>query len=69
MVPTLVPVLTPVVGIAGVEAAGLAGAEPAPEGVAALLVWANAEIVNSTAAARKSRKHLLFIGSVELLGT
>jgi hypothetical protein len=59
MVPTLVPVLVPVGAAA---AAGL-------EGVAALLVWANAEIVRITALARKSRKNLLVIGSVVLLGT
>jgi hypothetical protein len=37
--------------------------------VAALPVWANAENVNVTAAARRIRRSLLFIGSVELLGT
>ncbi len=67
IVPTLVPVPAPVV--AGVEAAGVAGAAAEPDGVAALPVWANAEIVNVTAAARSTRKNLLFIGSLELLGT
>jgi hypothetical protein len=61
MAPTLVPVLG-AGAAAGDEAAGLAG-------VAALPVWANAEIVKLTAQARKTRKNLLVIGSVELLGT
>jgi hypothetical protein len=61
MVPTLVPVLGPVV-VAGDEAAGLTG-------VAALPVWANAENVKVTAMARRTRRNLLVIGSVELLGT
>jgi hypothetical protein len=65
MVPTL---LVPVV-VAGAVAAGLAGADTALEGVAALPVWANAENVNVTATARRTRKNLLVIGSVELLGT
>jgi len=64
MAPTLVPVFT---GPAGaLEAAGVAAEL---DGVAALLVWANAEIAKRTATARKSRKTLLVIGSVELLGT
>jgi hypothetical protein len=67
MVPTLVPVPTPVV--AGVEAAGLAGAAAELDGVAALPVWASAENVNVAAIARRIRKNLLFIGSIELLGT
>lgn len=64
IVPTFVPVLVPVgaAPAAGLAAAGL-------DGVAALLVWANAEIVKITAVARKSRKNLLVIGSVVLLGT
>jgi len=66
MVPTLVPVLAPVVGVAE---AGLVGAAVAPDGVAALPVWASAEIPKETATARKSRKYLLVIGSLELLGT
>jgi hypothetical protein len=37
--------------------------------VAALPVWANAENVNVTAMARRTRRKLLFIGSVVLLGT
>jgi hypothetical protein len=47
---------------AGDEAAGAAG-------VVALPVWANAEKVRVTAQARRTRKNLLVIGSVELLGT
>ena len=39
------------------------------DGVAALPVWANAEIVKVTATARRTRRNLLVIGSVELLGT
>jgi hypothetical protein len=61
MAPTLVPELG-ADAAAGVDAAGL-------DGVAALPVWANAEIVKVTAQARRTRKNLLFIGSVELLGT
>src|SRR5208283_2632481 len=68
MVPTLVPVLAPVV-VAGVAEAGLVGAAVAPDGVAALPVWASAEIPRETATARKNRKYLLVIGSLELLGT
>ena len=49
--------------IAGVVAAGV---EPAAEGEAAL--WANAEVARKTAGARRIRKDVLFIGSVELLG-
>jgi hypothetical protein len=70
MVPSLVvPVPVAIVG----EAAGVAGALPAPAG-AALPVWANAENVNpkiseKTALARKDRRNLLVIGSVKLLGT
>ena len=68
MVPTLVPVLgAPVV--AGAVAAGLAGMAADPDGVAALPVWANAENVNVTATARSTRRNLLVIGLVELLGT
>jgi hypothetical protein len=37
------------------------------DGVAALPVWAKAEIVKVTATARRTRTSLLFIGSVELL--
>jgi len=37
--------------------------------VAALPVWASAENVNVAATARRIRKNLLFIGSLELLGT
>jgi hypothetical protein len=65
MAPTFVPVLGPVV-VVGAEESGLAGVA---DGVAALPVWANAENVNVTAMARRTRKNLLFIGSVELLGT
>ena len=62
MAPTLVPVMAVAAG-APVELAGVVA------GVAALPVWANAEKVNVAAAARRIRKNLLFIGSVELLGT
>ena len=68
MVPTFVPVAFVVV-VAGAEVAGVADAAPAPVGVAALPVWASAENVNVAAAARSIRTNLLFIGSVELLGT
>jgi len=67
MAPTLVPVLGAVV-VAAV-AAGLAGVAAGLDGVAALPVWANAEIVKVTAMARRIRRSLLVIGSVELLGT
>ena len=67
MVPTFVPVLGPVV-VAGAVAAGEAGVAAGLDGVA-LPVWANAENVNVTATARRTRTNLLFIGSVELLGT
>jgi hypothetical protein len=67
IVPTLVPVLG-ALGVAGAVAAGLAGRAADPDGVAAL-VWANAENVNVTATARSTRRNLLVIGSVELLGT
>ena len=62
MVPTFVPVVAPTGGDPAPVAAGL-------DGVAALLVWASAEIVKTTAMARRSRKNLLVIGSVKLLGT
>ncbi len=65
MAPTFVPVMGPG-AVAAFEAAGLAGAA---DGVAALPVWANAENVNVTTTARRTRKNLLVIGSVELLGT
>ena len=67
MAPTFVPVLTPVV--AGAAEEGLAGVAAGLDGVAALPVWANAEIANVTAVARRTRRNLLVIGSVELLGT
>jgi hypothetical protein len=67
MAPTLVPVFT---GAAvALEAAGVVPTAVGLDGVAALLVWANAEIAKRTAAARSTRKNLLVIGSVELLGT
>jgi hypothetical protein len=63
----IAPTLVPVLGTgAGAETAGAAAGL---DGVAALLVWANAEIAKRTAAPRKIRKNLLVIGSVELLGT
>ena len=69
MVPTLVAPVGPVV-VAGAEPAGVvAGAAAALDGVAALPVWASAENVKVTAIARRTRTNLLFIGSVELLGT
>jgi hypothetical protein len=56
--------------VAGAEPAGVvAGAAAALDGVAALPVWASAENVKVTAIARSTRTNLLFIGSVELLGT
>ena len=55
--------------IARAEAAGVAEVAAGPDGVAALPVWAKAEIVKVTAAARRIRRNVLFIGSVELLGT
>jgi len=54
---------------AAAAAAGAAGAAVAPDGVAALLVWAKAEIATKAAAARRVCRNLLFIGSIELLGT
>jgi hypothetical protein len=65
MAPTLVPVFAEA-GVAGAEE-GAVAVEPA--GVAALPVWASAEIVQKTAVARKNRRSLLFIGSLELLET
>jgi hypothetical protein len=71
MVPILVPVLAPVVaGLAGAGVAlGAEGNALDPEAPAALLVWASAEITKRTATARKTRIDVLFIGSLELLGT
>jgi hypothetical protein len=54
--------------VAGV-AEGAAGVAAGLDGVAALPVWANAENANVTAMARRTRRNLLVIGSVELLGT
>jgi hypothetical protein len=68
MVPTFVPVLGPVV-VAGAEPAGVVAAAAGLDGVAALPVWANADNVTVTATVRITRRNLLFIGSVELLGT
>src|SRR5713226_983054 len=62
MVPILLPVPVAIVG----EAAGEAGALPAPAG-AALPVWAQAEIIEKTATARTERRNLLFIGSLNSL--
>ena len=72
MVPTRVP--APVVMVAG--DAGEEGAEDAAAGefaapagaVAALPVWAQAEITEKTAMARTDRIYLLVIGSLKLLG-
>jgi hypothetical protein len=64
----LVPVLAPVVAD-GAEGSGPAGVAAEPDGVAALPVWANAEIAKVTARARRILRNLLVIGSVELLGT
>jgi hypothetical protein len=58
-----------VVAIPGAEGRGLAGVAPGFEGVAALPVWARAENVRVTAIARRTLRNLLFIGSIELLGT
>jgi hypothetical protein len=63
MVPTLVP--EPVV--TGVEAAGDGAAGAGSGEVAALLVWASAEIAKKTATARESRKNLLVIGLLNSL--
>jgi hypothetical protein len=49
----------------GVAAAVVAGLD----GAAALPVWANADNANVAAPARRKRRNLLFIVSVELLGT
>jgi hypothetical protein len=69
MVPILVPVPVAIVG----EAAGAAGepvaGEPAAPVGAAELVWANAEIMETTAMARIERSNFLVIGSLKLLGT
>lgn len=75
MVPILVPdpVATVVVGVAVGVAAGVGDAELGepvpPAGVAALLLWAKAEIIEieireKTARARNERKNLLVIGSL-----
>ena len=72
MVPTLRP--GPVLAATGVAvAAPVAGAELAsaagePEEEVEL-VWASAEIVNKTAAAKVSRRSLLVMGLLALLGT
>jgi hypothetical protein len=56
-------------GVAEGAAGGFAGAADEPEGVAALLVWANAEIAKRAAIARRSRRNLLVMRLLELLGT
>jgi uncharacterized membrane protein len=69
MVPILVPVPVAIVdGAAGVAEEPVAGELGAPVGVAEL-VWANAEIMETTAMARIERRNLLVIGSLKLLGT
>jgi hypothetical protein len=65
----IVPTLVPEPVVTGVEGAGAVGAAEGSGEVAALLVWASAEIAKKTATARESRKNLLVIGSFELLGT
>src|SRR5271169_4091336 len=67
MVPNLLPVPVPTMG----AVVGVAGALPAPAG-AALPVWARAEIITpksgeKTAMARKERRNLLVIGSLNSL--
>jgi hypothetical protein len=68
MVPTFVPPLV-AAGMPGAEGSGFAGVAAGLDGVAALPVWARAENVKVTAIARRTRTNLLFIGSIELLGT
>ncbi|HEX8813313.1 MAG TPA: hypothetical protein VF742_15095 [Terracidiphilus sp.] len=68
MVPTLVPG-PPLVVADGAEGNELPDVAAELEGVAALPVWASAEIANVTAMARRTRRNLLVIGSIELLGT
>jgi hypothetical protein len=65
----IAPTLVPVIAIGAPVGLVLAGVEAALDGVVALPVWANAEKVNVAAPARRTQKSLLFIGSVELLGT
>jgi hypothetical protein len=69
MAPTFVPVMLGAVVVAAEPAGGVAGVAPGLDGVAALPVWAKAESVSVTAIARRIRTNLLFIGSIELLGT
>ena len=65
----IVPILVPPVGAAlGAEGRAL-GEAAAPVPAVGLPVWAVTEIAETAATARRSRKNLLFIGSVELLGT
>ncbi|HEY4781238.1 MAG TPA: hypothetical protein VIH54_05420 [Chthoniobacterales bacterium] len=63
----IVPTLVPEPVVTGVEAAGVAAAADGAGEVAALLVWASAEIAKKTATARESRKNLLVIGSLNSL--
>src|SRR5579872_1220957 len=63
------PTFVPVIG-AGAAAGGLAGAAPAPfDGAVGLPVWASAESVRVVATASIIRRKVLFIVSLELLGT
>jgi hypothetical protein len=64
MVPTFVTPLGAGAGVVGVD-----DDAPGLDGVAALPVWASAENVNVAATARRTRRNLLFIGLLELLGT
>jgi hypothetical protein len=65
----MVPIFEPVPVAMGAVVAEAAGELAGPEGAAALLVWAKAEIIEKTAIARRERTSLLVIGSLKLLGT
>ena len=65
----MVPSLVPVPVVTGVEADGAEAAEVMLAGADVLAVWAQAEIIERTAMARKERRSLLVIGSLKLLGT
>jgi hypothetical protein len=67
----MVPIFVPFPVIMGVEVVGAAGEVAGPVGaaVAALPVWAQAEITEKTAMARRERRNLLVIWIPKLLGT
>jgi hypothetical protein len=56
-------------GAVGAEDAGEVAGVGDAGGSAALLVWAKAEIIETTAMARIERRSLLVIGSLKLLET